>query len=69
MTTRLQDLSIETRLRLVEDLWDSIAADQNKLPLTAAQKTELDTRLDEFEIDGELGEPAAAVLTRMRQAL
>ena len=69
MTTRLQDLPIETRLRLVEDLWDSIAADQKKLPLTAAQKAELDTRLDEFEIDGDPGEPAAEVLARLRRAL
>lgn len=69
MTTRLQDLPIETRLRLVEDLWDSIAAEQNKLPLTSAQKAELDIRLGEFEIDGDLGEPATEVLTRIRRAL
>jgi len=27
-------LSLEERTQLVEDLWDSIAADQNLLPLT-----------------------------------
>ncbi len=69
MTTRLQDLPIETRLRLVEDLGDSIAADQKQLPLTATQKAELDTRLDEFEIDGDPGKPAAEVLARVRRTL
>ncbi len=27
-------LPIDQRIQLVEDLWDSIAADQNALPLT-----------------------------------
>ena len=45
MTTYLRDLSIEDRIRLVEDIWDSIATDQEALPLTEAQKVELDRRL------------------------
>ena len=69
MTTRLQDLPIETKLKLVEDLWDSIAADQKKIPLTPEQKTELDARLNEFELDGDLGEPAFEVLDKIRRDL
>ena len=61
MSTRIQALPIEERLKLVEDLWDSIAAEQEKLPLTAAQKKELDERLNEFQLDGDLGAPADAV--------
>jgi putative addiction module component (TIGR02574 family) len=41
----LRQLSIAERIQLVEDLWDSIAADSASAPLTAAQKTELDRRL------------------------
>jgi putative addiction module component (TIGR02574 family) len=69
MATRVKDLPVEVRLKLVEDLWDSIAADQNKLPLTEAQKAELDNRLDEFEVDGDLGEPSSVVLERIRRSL
>lgn len=42
MNTKLQALPVEERIRIVEDLWDSIAADQKSLPLTTEQKTELD---------------------------
>jgi putative addiction module component (TIGR02574 family) len=69
MATRVKDLPVEVRLKLVEDLWDSIAADQNKLPLTEAQKAELDNRLDEFEVDDDLGEPSNVVLERIRRSL
>jgi putative addiction module component (TIGR02574 family) len=40
----LRKLSVAERIQLVEDLWDSIAADSD-LPLTDAQKAELDRRL------------------------
>jgi putative addiction module component (TIGR02574 family) len=39
-------LSIPERILIVEQIWDSIAAEQASLPLTDAQKSELDRRLD-----------------------
>ena len=69
MATSIRNLLLEERLKLLEDLWDSIAAQQERLPLTPDQQAELDDRLDEFEVDGEVGEPAATVLTRIRRAL
>jgi putative addiction module component (TIGR02574 family) len=69
MSAKLLDLPLEKRIKLVEDLWDSIAADQRKLPLTEAQRLELDSRLDEFEIDGDLGAPASDVLRQIRATL
>ena len=42
-------LPVAERLRLVEALWDSIAADSTALPLTDAQRAELDRRLVEHE--------------------
>ena len=69
MSTPITDLSLKERLKLVEDLWDSIAADQERLPLTREQRAELDERLDEFELDGDLGLPAAEVLAQIRRAL
>lgn len=45
----IERLGIEERLTLVEELWDSIAADSNAVPLTEAQRTELDRRITEHE--------------------
>ena len=69
MSAKIQDLPIEKRIKLVEDLWDSIAADQSRLPLTASQKKELDNRLDEFEVDGDAGVPGAEILDQIRHSL
>ncbi|MEM7468823.1 MAG: addiction module protein [Pseudomonadota bacterium] len=69
MSTRLQDLPIEARIKLVEDLWDSIAMEEGAIPLTDAQKAELDKRLDAFEADGDFGEPAFATLEAIRHSL
>ena len=55
METKLQLLPIDERIKLVKDLWDSIAADQSALPLTADQKAELDRRLDAYAIDANRG--------------
>lgn len=39
-------LPISTRLAIVEQLWNSIADDEQGIELTAAQKDELDRRLE-----------------------
>jgi putative addiction module component (TIGR02574 family) len=40
-------LPIEERLILVEEIWDSIAADSAAAPLTDAQRIELQKRIEE----------------------
>jgi putative addiction module component (TIGR02574 family) len=47
----LDRLRLEERLSLVEELWDSIAADSEAVPLTGPQRVELDRRLAEHEAD------------------
>jgi putative addiction module component (TIGR02574 family) len=69
MNQNLRELPVEDRIRLVEDLWDSIANDQKALPLTPEQITELDRRLDKFELDGESGRPASEVISDIRRQL
>lgn len=46
----IDSLSVEKRLALVEELWDSIVGEHPAaVPLTDAQRTELDQRLAEHE--------------------
>lgn len=56
-------LTPEQRLRLLEQLWDSLTDDE--VPLTSAQREELDRRLDELEREGPRGIPWDEVLTRL----
>ncbi len=48
MTIQLEDilrLSVSERVQLVEDIWDSIAASPEALPITEQQRQELDRRV------------------------
>ncbi|MGH7554527.1 MAG: addiction module protein [Longimicrobiales bacterium] len=47
----LLELSVAERIQLVEDLWDSVAADPEKIPLSEAQRAELRRRLTEHKAD------------------
>ena len=69
MKTSLHTIPIGERIRLVEDLWDSIAADQDNLPLTDEQKTELNRRLDAYETDKIEGREAGEVIAEIKQRL
>jgi putative addiction module component (TIGR02574 family) len=53
----IADLSPEERLRLIEELWDSLCDKQAAIPLTNAQREELDRRLDDVESSGPEGIP------------
>jgi putative addiction module component (TIGR02574 family) len=69
MNRKLRQLPLEERIKLVEDLWDSIAADQQTLPLTPEQRAELDRRLDAYEADKNPGRPADEVIAEIRRKL
>ena len=66
---KIRDLTLEERLKLVEDIWDSIAAEQEALPLTAEQRRKLDRRLERYRVDGGRGAPAAESIERIRDRL
>jgi putative addiction module component (TIGR02574 family) len=44
-------LSVPERILLLEDLWDSIAADESSVPVPQSHRAELDRRLAEYEKD------------------
>ena len=69
MDAKLQELPIDERIKLVEDLWDSIAAEQKALPLTSEQMAELDRRLDAYAVDRNRGRLAAEVIADIRRRL
>ena len=45
----IKKLSVAERILLVEEIWDSIAVEQEVMEVTEAQKCELDQRLASFE--------------------
>ena len=67
----LDELSLEDRMVLVEELWDSIAASHRGAPLTATQVAELDRRLEEDDKDPDAVIPwdeiRAATLARLQR--
>lgn len=44
----IQKLSVAERLELIEIIWDSIVDEPDALPVTEAQRQELDRRLDSY---------------------
>jgi putative addiction module component (TIGR02574 family) len=48
-------LSIPERILLAEEIWDSIAETPEEIPLTEAQRAELDRRLATYEADPQVG--------------
>jgi putative addiction module component (TIGR02574 family) len=57
----LDDFSPEEQLDLLEQIWDRLSQDPANVPLSEAQRRELDRRLDDLDADiqagGTLGEP------------
>jgi putative addiction module component (TIGR02574 family) len=63
------NLSIAERIQLAEDLWESIPEEGVDVPLTEAQKAELDRRLEDLERDPGAGEPWEVVRARLYERL
>lgn len=63
----LLELPVAERLRLVEPLWDSIAAAPEVVSIPDDLKAELNRRLADFETDPEAGSPWEEVRSRILQ--
>ena len=67
---KLLALDLQTRLELVQQLWDSIIADANteaELPLSADERVLLDERLREDDENPDAAVPWAEVKARLRK--
>ena len=58
-------MSVDERIRLVEEVWDSIAATPEAVPLTAAQRQQLDKRLEAYEQNPQAGSSWEEVKARI----
>ena len=61
-------LSVSERIHLVEDVWDSIAAVPDSVPITEAQKKELDKRLKAYHKNPDTGSPWETIMKTIRKA-
>jgi len=69
MRTKVADileLSVAERIQIVEDIWDSIAAVPEAVPLSEDEKKELDRRLEAYHLNPDAGSPWNEVRERIR---
>ena len=64
----LLKLPVAERIRLVEAIWESIAAVPDSLKLSEAQRKELDRRWEAYEKDPSAGAPWAEVRSRISRS-
>lgn len=65
MATESLSLSIPERIQLVEDIWDTIAAEADSVELTQEEKKIIDERLQAYHQDPEVGSPWEDVFQRI----
>lgn len=62
----IDQLSVAQRILLVEEIWESIAAEAEQVPLTEAQGQDLQRRLAAYEKDRKAGSAWEEVKARLR---
>lgn len=67
LSTDILKLPLEERVRLVEEIWDSIAEVPEALALSDEEKLELDHLLEAYSKNPEAGSPWAEVRKRIHR--
>ena len=62
----IRELSIEERILLAQDIWDSIVAEEESLTLTEFERQELDRRMETYDVALERGITWEAFIERMK---
>ena len=65
----LNNLPVEVRLKMVQDLWDSIAADTGNVPVDPEHIAEIRERLSAYRGDSVRGERVRDVAETIRRNL
>ena len=68
LAREIASLSVEERLTILEELWDSLCSTPEAVPIPEAQRSELDRRLDALEADSDPGSPWSEVEARLRSS-
>jgi putative addiction module component (TIGR02574 family) len=58
----ISTLTVEQRLELLDEIWESLSAEPGAIPLTEAQREELDRRIEDLDREGPVGQPLEQVL-------
>jgi putative addiction module component (TIGR02574 family) len=58
----ISTLTIEQRLELLDEIWESLYETPQAIPLTEAQREELDRRIEDLEREGPVGQSLEQVL-------
>lgn len=61
----IDQLSVAQRILLVEEIWDSIAVENGEIPLTEAQRQDLQHRIDAYEANPKVGSSWEEVKSRL----
>jgi putative addiction module component (TIGR02574 family) len=64
---KILSLSVKKRLAVIEEIWDSIATDPEAIPLTSAQRKELDRRKASHRSNPLEAVPWAEVRSRLQK--
>ena len=58
----ISTLTVEQRLELLDEIWESLYETPQGIPLTEAQREELDRRIEDLDREGPVGQPLEQVL-------
>ena len=67
--SELSSLSVEDRLRLLDEIWESLSASPEQIPLPEWHLEEIRRRVAAFEADGNPGRPAEEVFADLKRRL
>ena len=65
LSEQILPLTIPEKIKLIEDIWDSLVIDADQIPLTQSQKQELDRRLASYQNIENQGESWEVVKQRI----
>lgn len=66
---QIRHLSVDERIQLVQEIWESIAADNSPPTLSQAQRGEIRRRIDAYRRDPSIGSPAEDVFREVDERL
>ena len=65
---KIKQLDIAERILLAEEIWDSIVAEQERIPINQAQKDEIERRINAYQHSLDKGTTWAEVNNKIKSA-